>query len=192
MVVSGGGCAKYQATPEFVRKIDNLFSNFSGGALVYPEKTFCCPHSDNKPHLGYWTKASIGVSNCLLLLNNCECTSDLSCDMMPCCHSGSVFIIIPIIVIINHFHFLDIKQSIIMQYKWCIEQLLHTGRMWQLLRWASLDVEWLEGSDIDQKHLEPAVEKTMILELHAHMWNVWCSALLSGQNYIEVEDYMRN
>jgi hypothetical protein len=37
--------------------------------------------------------------------------------MMPCCHSGSVFIIIPIIVIINHFHFLDIKQSIIMQYK---------------------------------------------------------------------------
>jgi hypothetical protein len=67
MVVSGGGCSKYLATAEFVEEVDSLFSSFNGGMSVDPGKALHCPLSDNSPHIGHWTKASVGVSSWIFL-----------------------------------------------------------------------------------------------------------------------------
>lgn len=46
-------------TAEFVEEVDNLFDSFSGAMHVEPGKTLHFLLSDDSPHIGYWTKASM-------------------------------------------------------------------------------------------------------------------------------------
>jgi hypothetical protein len=32
-----------------------------------PEKTLCCPFNDDSPHIDHWTKANMGINNCIFL-----------------------------------------------------------------------------------------------------------------------------
>jgi hypothetical protein len=58
--------------------------------------------------------------------------------------------------------------------------------------WASLDITWLEDSDVGNKHLDAAAEKAMIVQEHAHAWKSLMFSSLSWQNYIIIKDYVEN
>jgi len=53
----------------FVEDIDKLFDSFSSVKHAAPGKTLCSPVSDNSPHIGHWTKASIGIKSWIFLKN---------------------------------------------------------------------------------------------------------------------------
>jgi hypothetical protein len=51
----------------FVEAVDDLFDSFNGGACVDGEKPLRSPLSDNSPHTGHWTKASMEIKSWIFL-----------------------------------------------------------------------------------------------------------------------------
>ena len=47
----------------FVEDVDKLFDSFNSVKRAAPGKTLCSPLSDNSPHIGHWTKASMGIKS---------------------------------------------------------------------------------------------------------------------------------
>ena len=62
-------CPCYLPTAVFVEDIDKLFDSFNSVKHAAPGKTLCSPVSDNSPHIGHWTKASIGIKSWIFLKN---------------------------------------------------------------------------------------------------------------------------
>ena len=53
--------SKYLPTAVFVEGIDKLFDSFNSVKHDAPGKVWHSPLSDNSPHIGHWTKASMGI-----------------------------------------------------------------------------------------------------------------------------------
>jgi hypothetical protein len=53
----------YLPTAVFVGDINKLFDSFNAVQCAAPVKTLRSPLSDNSPHIGHWTKASMGVKS---------------------------------------------------------------------------------------------------------------------------------
>ena len=47
----------------FVEDVDKLFYSFSSVKRAASGKILNSPLSDNSPHIGHWTKASIGIKS---------------------------------------------------------------------------------------------------------------------------------
>jgi hypothetical protein len=57
--ICGGFDSEYLASTTFV-EADNLFGSLISAMCVASGKTLHCPLSDDSPHIGYWSKASMG------------------------------------------------------------------------------------------------------------------------------------
>jgi len=55
--------SKYLPTAVFVEGIDRLFDSFNSVKRAAPGKVWHSPLSDNSPHIGHWTKASMGIKS---------------------------------------------------------------------------------------------------------------------------------
>ena len=59
--------SKYLPTAVFVEGINKLFDSFNSVKRAAPGKVLHSPLSDNSPHIGHWTKASMGIKSCIFL-----------------------------------------------------------------------------------------------------------------------------
>jgi hypothetical protein len=57
-------------TAVYVDDIDRLFDSFNSVKCAALGKTLCSPVGDNSPHIGHWTKASIGIKSWIFLKNS--------------------------------------------------------------------------------------------------------------------------
>jgi hypothetical protein len=55
--------SEYLPTDVFVEDIDKLCDSFNSVKCAASGKTLCIPLSDNSPHIGHWTKASMGLKS---------------------------------------------------------------------------------------------------------------------------------
>jgi hypothetical protein len=51
----------------FVEDVDKLFYSFNSVKRAAPGKALHSPLSDNSPHIGHWTKASMGIKSWIFL-----------------------------------------------------------------------------------------------------------------------------
>ena len=51
----------------FVEDIDKVSDSFNSVKCAPPGKKLCSPLSDNSPHVGHWTKASMGINSWIFL-----------------------------------------------------------------------------------------------------------------------------
>jgi hypothetical protein len=54
-------------TAVFVKDIDKLFDSVNSAKCSAPGKTLPSPLGDNSPHIGHWTKASMGIKSWIFL-----------------------------------------------------------------------------------------------------------------------------
>jgi hypothetical protein len=66
-VVSGGCCSECLAKTEFVKEVDDFFRSSSGGMQVDLGKKLRWSFSDNRPHIGHWSKANMGANSLFFL-----------------------------------------------------------------------------------------------------------------------------
>jgi len=59
--------SEYLPTDLFVEDVDKLFDSFNSVKRAATGKPLCGPHSDNSPHIGNWTKASMGIKSWMFL-----------------------------------------------------------------------------------------------------------------------------
>ena len=57
----------YLPTAVLIEDIDKLFHSLNSVKRAPPGNTLCNPLSDNSPHIGYWTKASMGIKSWIFL-----------------------------------------------------------------------------------------------------------------------------
>jgi hypothetical protein len=58
---------EYLPTCIFVGEVDKLFDSFNSVRRAAPGKALRSPLSDNSPHIGHWTKASMGIKSWIFL-----------------------------------------------------------------------------------------------------------------------------
>ena len=58
---------EYLPTAFFVEKVDKLFDSFNSVKRGAAGKPLRSPLSDNSPHIGHWTKASMGINSWIFL-----------------------------------------------------------------------------------------------------------------------------
>jgi hypothetical protein len=59
--------SEYLPMAVFVEDIDKLFDSYNSVKSAAPGKTLLSPLSDNSPHIGHWTKASMGTKSWIFL-----------------------------------------------------------------------------------------------------------------------------
>ena len=63
----GVSSSEYLPTAVFVEHVDKPFHSLDSVKRVDPRKTLRSPLSDNSPHIGHLTKASMGIKNWIFL-----------------------------------------------------------------------------------------------------------------------------
>ena len=63
VVVPGSPISEYLPTAYFVDEVDKLFDSFNSVKLGPTAKPLRRPLSDDSPHIGHWTKASMGINS---------------------------------------------------------------------------------------------------------------------------------
>ena len=58
---------EYLPTALFVEDVDKLSDSFNSEKHAASGKALCSPLSDNSPHIGHWTKASMGIESWIFL-----------------------------------------------------------------------------------------------------------------------------
>ena len=58
---------KYLPAAVFVEDVNKLFDSFSSVKHAAPGKALHSPLCDNSPHIGHWTKASMGIKSWIFL-----------------------------------------------------------------------------------------------------------------------------
>ena len=59
--------SEYLPTTVFVEDVDKLFDSFNSVKHAAPGKALHSPLSDSSPHIGHWTKASMGIKSWIFL-----------------------------------------------------------------------------------------------------------------------------
>jgi hypothetical protein len=59
--------SEYLPMAVFVEDVDKLFDSFNSVKHAAPGKALRSPLSDNSPHIGHWTKASMGIKSWIFL-----------------------------------------------------------------------------------------------------------------------------
>ena len=59
--------SEYMPVAVFVEDVDKLFDSFSSVKRAALGKALRSPPSDSNPHIGHWTKASIGIKSWIFL-----------------------------------------------------------------------------------------------------------------------------
>ena len=59
--------SQYLPAAVFVEDIDKLFDSSNSVKRAAPGKALRSPLSDNSPHIGHWTKASMGIKSWIFL-----------------------------------------------------------------------------------------------------------------------------
>ena len=59
--------SEYLPTALFVEDVDKLFDSFNSVKRAATGKPLHGPLSDNSPHIGHWTKASMGIKSWIFL-----------------------------------------------------------------------------------------------------------------------------
>jgi hypothetical protein len=65
--VVGVFSSEYLPTAVFVEDVDKLFDSFNSVKRAAPGKALHSPLSGNSPHIGHWTKASVGIKSWIFL-----------------------------------------------------------------------------------------------------------------------------
>jgi len=65
----GDASSEYLPTAFFVEEVDKLFDSFNSVKRGAADKPLRSPLSDNSPHIGHWTKASMGIKSWIFLKN---------------------------------------------------------------------------------------------------------------------------
>ena len=59
--------SEYLPTAVFVEDVDKLFDSFNNVKRAAPGKALRSPLSEDSPHIGHWTKASMGIKSWIFL-----------------------------------------------------------------------------------------------------------------------------
>ena len=62
--------SEYLPTAVFVKDVDKLFDSFKSVKRAARGNALRSPLSDNSPHIGHWTKSSMGIKSLILRMVN--------------------------------------------------------------------------------------------------------------------------